>query len=147
MPARHLPAIATHASVWAVCSARRPARHCRVCGHCSFPASEALAGGWQAGREAQAMRAGVKAGLSWHGIYFAFTLSFVNCQLNFLPASPFFLTNLLYFLKQWCDAIPNGISFLPYELDDTMRQIFSVKTFLQGIRHLLQRTVSVTELH
>ncbi len=27
----------------------------------------------------------VKAGLSWHGIYFVFTLSYVN----FLPASPF----------------------------------------------------------
>jgi len=42
---------------------------------------------WQAGREAQARRAGVKAGLSWHGIYFAFTLSFGN--LIFYQRSPF----------------------------------------------------------
>jgi hypothetical protein len=67
VPARHLPAIATHASVWAVCSARR----------------------WQAGREAQAMRAGVKAGLSWHAIYFPFTFSFVNLISYQRP--PFFI--------------------------------------------------------
>jgi len=30
-------------------TSRRPARHCHVCRHCSYPASEALAGGWQAG--------------------------------------------------------------------------------------------------
>ena len=35
------------------------------------------------------MRAGVKAGLSWHGIYFAFTLSFVNLIFYQRPHSHF----------------------------------------------------------
>ncbi|MCK4391032.1 MAG: hypothetical protein KAV83_12445, partial [Desulfobacterales bacterium] len=42
-----------------------------------------------------AMRAGVKAGLSWHGIYFAFTLSFVNLIFYQRPhLQPMILTDL-----------------------------------------------------
>jgi len=40
----------------------------------------------------RARRAGVKTGLSWHGIYFAFTLFFVNLIFYQRPHSPPFAT-------------------------------------------------------
>jgi len=64
-------------------TSRRPARHCHVSRHCSYPASVALAGGWQAGN------AGGRQGglvLAW----VLFRIYAFLCQLNFLPASPFF---------------------------------------------------------